>query len=546
MGPVSPVSLAFFTIDHGTASTAVSLVAPLGGRFRLLASGVAPRGTELEALLEDLVLRVEAIEPGLLVAPTDWGDWARLESATGPARRVLCLAATDEAAADVQRAFAGGGWEVAGRVTARSLDPLAAMGACLDPGLSALALGSPETEPDRTQRARLGPLLAAVMGQRPDLPVLLCGSVADWTGLPLDKVAHLPPADHVGEPIDTALRSALNRLDLPPPHERWEAAVPMPARVRDLPDGRQTLRQAVATLATLLDRRIEMVDIGHSAGVRTLAYPTGVVGHLVSADAALVPAEALDDPRQVDEIARWSSIRSDPLSLSDRLRNLRLSPWRDLAGDGARLRLAALRAALARLDRQWRDPDAKQPAPTADMLICAGGAFAAVPPPAAAMAVVDGMRRPGAVTLFHDHARLLGPIGALPDAADRRRLLVDLLDDALLPLGSAIVTGEVRTGARSAATLRVSSRLQQHDLELAPNALRLVDLPPGVPARVEVEMRDGQVLGVRARRIALDVTGGLGGLLVDTREVPLRLPERAERRRALLETWERPVWGPDR
>ena len=119
-----------------------------------------------------------------------------------------------------------------------------------------------------------------------------------------------------------------------------------------------------------------------------------------------------------------------------------------------------------------------------------------------------------------------GPSGALPDAADRRRLLVDLLDDALLPLGSAIVTGEVRADARVAATMRVTSDLQQHDLELAPNALRLVDLPPGVPARVEVEMREGQVLGVRGRRIALDVTGGLGGLLVDTREVPLRLPER--------------------
>ena len=113
-------------------------------------------------------------------------------------------------------------------------------------------------------------------------------------------------------------------------------------------------------------------------------------------------------------------------------------------------------------------------------------------------------------------------------------------------LGSAIVTGEVRGGSRAAATLRVSSRLQQHDVDLPVNALRLVDLPPGVPARVEVEMRDGHVLGVRARRIALDVTGGLGGLLVDTRDVPLRLPDRSERRRAMLETWERPVWGADR
>ena len=70
-----------------------------------------------------------------------------------------------------------------------------------------------------------------------------------------------------------------------------------------------------------------------------------------------------------------------------------------------------------------------------------------------------------------------------------------------------------------------------------------MDLPPGVPARVEVQTREGSLLGVRARKLALDVTGGLGGLLVDTREVPLRLPERSERRRALLEAWERPVWA---
>jgi hypothetical protein len=42
------------------------------------------------------------------------------------------------------------------------------------------------------------------------------------------------------------------------------------------------------------------------------------------------------------------------------------------------------------------------------------------------------------------------------------------------------------------------------------------------------------------------VTGGLGGLLVDTRDVPLRLPDRVERRRAQLEAWEQAVWEADR
>ena len=98
-GHVSPVSLAFFTIDHGTASTAVALIAPLEGRFRLLASGAAPRGAETEALLEDLVAAGRghragsARRPGR-VAPTGRGS----KSATRPAHRVLCVAATESAA----------------------------------------------------------------------------------------------------------------------------------------------------------------------------------------------------------------------------------------------------------------------------------------------------------------------------------------------------------------------------------------------------------------------------------------------------------------
>ncbi|MEZ4597042.1 MAG: hypothetical protein R3C32_09515 [Chloroflexota bacterium] len=43
----------------------------------------------------------------------------------------------------------------------------------------------------------------------------------------------------------------------------------------------------------------------------------------------------------VDDIAAWSAIRTDPFTLADRLRNLRLAPWRDASGSGGRLRLAA-------------------------------------------------------------------------------------------------------------------------------------------------------------------------------------------------------------
>jgi hypothetical protein len=51
------------------------------------------------------------------------------------------------------------------------------------------------------------------------------------------------------------------------------------------------------------------------------------------------------------------------------------------------------------------------------------------------------------------------------------------------------------------------------------------------------------VLGPRARHFAMEITGGLGGLLVDLRDVPLRLPERLERRRDLLTAWQSALWA---
>jgi hypothetical protein len=70
-----------------------------------------------------------------------------------------------------------------------------------------------------------------------------------------------------------------------------------------------------------------------------------------------------------------------------------------------------------------------------------------------------------------------------------------------------------------------------------------VDLPPGESAVAEFQFRDTVRLGTRGRHFALDVAGGLGGLLVDLRDVPLRLPDRADRRRELLSAWQAALWA---
>src|SRR5262245_42470392 len=111
---MSAAPLSFFTVDRGTASTAVALIAPVAGRFRLLAAGVAPRSTDLEGLLEDLCGRVQATDRSILPDGAGWRDWVRLEAGTGHPPRIACVSVGDRVGRDLERTVTGVGWEIAG------------------------------------------------------------------------------------------------------------------------------------------------------------------------------------------------------------------------------------------------------------------------------------------------------------------------------------------------------------------------------------------------------------------------------------------------
>jgi hypothetical protein len=511
-----------------------------------------PAGVELEAVLSLLASRVSAPGSGLPELAGSMADWRqreRIEAVSAPPRRIALLAPTGRVLAGLALAAGRAGWTIAARIGAERADSLTVAGMLGEARLDAIAVAAsdPERSDEREATAELAGLAAAVAARRPELMTILCGAAAAH--------AEAFPAERVV-------------LGQAPPRTAAQGSEPLAGLLMALggqEDGaRLAAARATATLATVLDRTIELFDVGASGGAWFRAAPAtpppgedagpgegaaapsdGALEGFVSAAGGLVPETATEheDDQLLDQVISWSPLRIDRPTHRDRLRDLRARPWHDAAGEGAVLRLAAARAALRRVEDQrvalGGTPAERSGAP--DLLIVSGGAFALAPGPAVALAVTDAVRRPGMTQLAFDHARLLAPLGTLGER-ERANLLADLAGDLLLPLGSSLVVAGARPG-REVGRVRVGGQGGPGEPQVLPSgALHLFEVPPGTTAEVELELRDGRFAGTRARRVAFLTGGGLAGLIVDTRGVPLRLPAVSERRREALGRWQRALW----
>jgi hypothetical protein len=307
-------------------------------------------------------------------------------------------------------------------------------------------------------------------------------------------------------------------------------------------DSRLGVARSVASLAYVLDRSIETVEIGLQGGLWSRSEPFGqghftvVSSHACLADASFAPANPSEEA--IDSVIAWSTAVLDRHKAMDRLNDLRLTPWGEADGEGAIFRLTAAKAAFARLIAAEPEMAAN---PMPELLIAAGGVFASAPPSVVALAMADLVRRHGVCHIAADGARLFGPLGVIEDESERRRLMANLADDILVPLGSLILPAGVRQG-RSAGHMRLKGASSAAEIELHPGVVQVVDLPPGRAARADLDFRDAVRLGNRARLFSVDVGGGLGGLLVDLRDIPMRISDRPESRRAALESWQRGMW----
>jgi hypothetical protein len=522
------------TVDRGTATVAVAVLARLDARWRLLGSTAAPAAVPPEALLRRLGARLRDADPDLarscgLQDPASVPEVPRLEVETLSPPVMVVVAATDRVVGPLAAVAASAGWRVRS-VALEGAEILSVASLLAAPSVSAVLAGTsdPLGADERPLVGELAALVVAAVQRRPDLTLVLAGGIAEPGG----RAEAVVVGDRPGA---TLYAPAAAKAD--------------GARLRELldglrggeRDGRRAVAVATGTLAAVLRRRVEVVDIGYGAGTRAAASwsPDGAAPEVIAAtvaDAALVPPGV--DDTVVDGAAGWLTVPLDRLRVRDRLRELALIPWGDAAGDGARLRMAAARAALARLVAATPMFEAR-PAP--DVVVASGGAWSVAPGPAVALALADVLRRPGVRALGLDHARLLGPLGTIEDEGDRRRMIADLRDELLVPLGSVVMPGGMRTG-RPAGRVAVQAAGGPVELDLIPGGLELVDLPPGERAVLDLRFRDPVDLGQRARHFAVEVAGGLGGVLVDLRDVPLRLPERQDPRRELLATWEAALW----
>src|SRR5262245_46636388 len=534
MNPV-PDPRAFLALDLGAATTSATLVARVRHRWRLIGSLAMPAAIDVEAVVGLLLDRSAKADPQLaeslgFSSRKSGAMLPRLIARSAPPQELIAVAASDRAVERLEEAAIRTGWRVRG-LSPDSIDPLAMTAAILDPGIDTVLLGAGEPPGPDERRALddVAALVAAAAIRRPELTVLLAGAMSEQ--LPRFESSNgarqgeilLAPAATAGDPPGSALRELLDDVRAP----------------RD--DARRAIGRAAAALADTLDRRIEVVDIGFDGGLRAVAAPgsggsSATSTAVIVADACLVPPNPGDET--VARVHAWSTIPIDSHRLRDRLRELRYAPWSDASGDGARLRLAAARAALATLVEAT--PELSE-GPAPDLVIASGGAWAVAPGPAIALAIADVIRRPATISVTYDHARLLGPAGSIPHAGERRQLLTDVADDLLSPLAGIVIPGGIRAG-KSAGRVTVRADGVMSQLDLVPGGLELIDLPPGERATAEIHFRDTVRLGGKGRKFALEVTGGLGGLLLDLRDVPLRLPDRPERRRELLESWQDSLW----
>ena len=175
---------AFLTIDHGSATVSVALIGRAGGAWRLIGSLAIPAGADLDPAVDLLVERAIAVDPevaeGLGIIGLPRADFPILEVRSRRPRRLAVVAGAERTLAGLVATAGRSGWRVTG-ASAETTDPLAMTRLLLDRTVEAIVVGAgdPPRPDERGAIRELATLVAAVATRRPEVPIILSGSMSE-------------------------------------------------------------------------------------------------------------------------------------------------------------------------------------------------------------------------------------------------------------------------------------------------------------------------------------------------------------------------------
>jgi uncharacterized protein (TIGR01319 family) len=187
-----------------------------------------------------------------------------------------------------------------------------------------------------------------------------------------------------------------------------------------------------------------------------------------------------------------------------------------------------LQPAIGRRDIQW------------NLLIGAGSVLTHAPQlNYAAMIMLDAVEPWGVTTLLldeHDLVNMLGSIAAVHPVA-----AVEVTNqNAFLNLGTVIAPAGHGSPGNPALNLKIDyARGDILEVEIPYGAIKVIDLPPGQKATLEIRpTRHFDIgLGQPGRGALAEVEGGSVGLIIDARGRPLKLPKDDVWRQEQLRQW---------
>jgi MutL protein len=532
--PSAPTTTAELSllVDVGSAWTKASVIARTRGRWRIAGSLAQPTGWGDVELFTGLAAR--------LAGSADSRLTEQLVDLIAAAPRIAChtprragrlgLAAVSSelSAAAARRVAESAGWvisEVATTDDGRSLaDRLGALQAAdVDAWLMVGGFDGGQSD----QALEMAGLVAAARDGSP-APVVWAGAdtLADAVEALFEPGAVRqapnprpgPEVEHPG-PLRTALEEMLRQL-VEPGEVRRLAPV--------------AFRRGISELARATRRRVVGVDLGARYASWVHAEPDGSAESRVYAGGGLSSAN-LVAPGAPARLARSLPLAIDELAVADALQNSRARPATiPQTDDELAISHAAARHLLA------LGVASEGFVQGIDLLVGAGRVLAAAPRPAQAFGMLlDGVRPIGVTGLAIDVAGALSPLGSLDDSEIGEGLGA-LRDDLLTPLGSSVVCRGGRPGAPAMrVTMRRTGWPDLGPIEVRTGQLVALPLGRGQQADLEIELEPGVSLGTprRARRVQATVHGGVVGLVLDARGVPLHLPRRSDDRRAMLSSW---------